>query len=58
MDAIDFGPSAKNKMATIVILKMMLRLMCEHDTSSTITLTDSNFEILSHVIKKTNGINI
>ena len=33
-------------------------LRCEHDTSSTISLTDSNFEILSYVIKKKNDIDI
>ena len=37
---------------------MMFSLRCEHDTSITISLTDSNFEIFSYVIKKTNGINI
>ena len=39
-------------------LKSDYSLRCEHDTSSTISLTDSNFEILSYVIKKTNDINI
>ena len=45
-------------MATIVIWKIDYSLWCEHDTSSTIYLTDSNFEILSYVVKKTNGIDI
>ena len=35
-DAIDFGPSAKTKMAAIIILKSDYSLWCEHDTSSTI----------------------
>ena len=42
-DAIDFGPSAKTKMAANVIFS----LRCEHHTSGTISLTDSDFEILS-----------
>ena len=32
--------------------------MCEHDTSITITLTDSNFKCFSYVIKKTSSIDI
>ena len=37
-------------------LKMMFGLRCEHDTWSTISLTDSNFGILCYFTKKTNGI--
>ena len=57
-DAIDFGPPANTKMVAIGIYKSDYSLRCEHDTSSTISLIDSNFEILSYVIKKTNDINI
>ena len=42
-------------MAATLILKRMLSLRCEHGTSSNISLTDSDFEILSYVLKKTNG---
>ena len=45
-------------MAATLILKRMLSLRCEHGTSSNISLTDSDFEILSYVLKKTNGTNI
>ena len=56
--AIDFGPSAKNKMAGIEIFKRILNLKHKYDISSAISLTDSNFEILSYVTKKTVDINI
>ena len=39
-------------------LKKMFSSMCEHDTSITITLTDSNFKCFSYVIKKTSSIDI
>ena len=39
-------------------LKKMFSSRCEHDTSITITLTDSNFKRFSYVMKKTNSINI
>ena len=39
-------------------LKKMFSSRCEYDTLITITLTDSNLECFSYVIKKTNTINI
>ena len=57
-NAIDSRPSAKKQDGSHHDLKMMFSSRCEHDTSITFPLTDSNFEIFSYVIKNTNGINI
>ena len=43
---------AKNKMAAIMILELMYILRCEHDTSITISLTDSHFEIFCQNMHK------
>ena len=45
MDTNHFWTSVKNKMDAIKILKRMSSLRSEHDISSTISLTESTFEI-------------
>ena len=46
MDAIDFGPSANNKMAAIELFKIYaMGIPCEHDISRMVSPIDFKFDL-------------
>ena len=49
MDTIDFGPSAKNKIAAIKLLKMYAKdTPCERDIFRIVSRIDFKFDLLRH----------
>ena len=57
MEAIDFGPSAKTKMAAIELFNMYAIVTpCECDIFRIVSPIDFKFEICFHIIYRTDAI--